>query len=170
MSSFLLPAGLTSLPKKRARCGNRASVNSADLCDNGAIVSQGQPAVTSASPGTQVRRPGASKLSNHSQEAVKTLGVPSTVVLPLFSLQHYGEERYAESIAACRAALELRPDYAEAWNNICAAYNKLGRYRKQSRPARRRCAKTGSAIGAQQSAIRSHDDEGVRQIAWLLPQ
>jgi protein O-mannosyl-transferase len=44
------------------------------------------------------------------------------------SLQRYGEERYAEAIAACRAALELRPDYAEAWNNICAAYNKLGRY------------------------------------------
>ena len=44
------------------------------------------------------------------------------------SLQRYGEERYAESIAACRAALELWPDYAEAWNNICAAYNKLGRY------------------------------------------
>ena len=44
------------------------------------------------------------------------------------SLQHYREERYGEAIAACRAALELRPNYAEAWNNICAAYNKLGRY------------------------------------------
>jgi tetratricopeptide (TPR) repeat protein len=44
------------------------------------------------------------------------------------SLQRYGEERYPEAIAACRAALELRPDYAEAWNNICAAYNNLGRY------------------------------------------
>ena len=44
------------------------------------------------------------------------------------SLQRYGEERYPEAIAACRAALELRSDYAEAWNNICAAYNKLGRY------------------------------------------
>ncbi|MGC2354058.1 MAG: tetratricopeptide repeat protein, partial [Candidatus Udaeobacter sp.] len=43
------------------------------------------------------------------------------------SLQRYGEERYAEAIAACRAALELRPNYAEAWNNICAGYNKLGR-------------------------------------------
>jgi tetratricopeptide (TPR) repeat protein len=31
-------------------------------------------------------------------------------------------------IAACRAALELRPNYADAWNNICAGYNKLGRY------------------------------------------
>jgi len=44
------------------------------------------------------------------------------------SLQRYGEERYPEAIAACRAALELRPNYAEAWNNICAAYNKLGRH------------------------------------------
>jgi tetratricopeptide (TPR) repeat protein len=44
------------------------------------------------------------------------------------SLRRYGEGRFAESIASCRAALELRPDYAEAWNNICAAYNKLGRY------------------------------------------
>jgi protein O-mannosyl-transferase len=44
------------------------------------------------------------------------------------SLQYYREARYAESIAACRAALALRANYAEAWNNIGAAYNKLGRY------------------------------------------
>src|SRR5262249_26866210 len=44
------------------------------------------------------------------------------------SLQLYREERYAEAIAACRTALELRPNYAEAWNNICAVYDKLGRY------------------------------------------
>jgi Flp pilus assembly protein TadD len=44
------------------------------------------------------------------------------------SLQFYRQERYAEAIAACRTALDLRPNYAEAWNNICAAYNKLGRY------------------------------------------
>lgn len=44
------------------------------------------------------------------------------------SLQFYREELYAEAIAACRTALELRPNYAEAWNNIGAAYNKLGRY------------------------------------------
>jgi len=44
------------------------------------------------------------------------------------SLEHYREGRYAESIAASRAALKLRPDYAEAWNNIGAAYNKVGRY------------------------------------------
>jgi Flp pilus assembly protein TadD len=40
----------------------------------------------------------------------------------------YNEARYIESIAASRRALDLRPNYAEAWNNIGAAYNKLGRY------------------------------------------
>ena len=44
------------------------------------------------------------------------------------SLQLYGEERYVESIDASRRALDLRPGYAEAWNNVGAAYNKLGRY------------------------------------------
>jgi tetratricopeptide (TPR) repeat protein len=44
------------------------------------------------------------------------------------SLQFYRDERYIESIFACRRALDLRPSYAEAWNNIGAAYNKLGRY------------------------------------------
>ena len=44
------------------------------------------------------------------------------------SLQYYRDARYAEAIAACRAALTLRANYAEAWNNIGAAYNKLGRY------------------------------------------
>jgi len=44
------------------------------------------------------------------------------------SLQLYRDARYAEAIAACRAALEIRPNYAEAWNNIGAAYNKLARY------------------------------------------
>jgi len=44
------------------------------------------------------------------------------------SLQYYREARYAESIAACHAALGLRASYPEAWNNIGAAYNKLGRY------------------------------------------
>jgi Flp pilus assembly protein TadD len=46
------------------------------------------------------------------------------------SLQLYGEERYVESVAASRRALDLRPGYAEAWNNIGAAYNKLGRYQE----------------------------------------
>jgi Flp pilus assembly protein TadD len=61
----------------------------------------------------------------------QTLNEPATQTPESYlalSLQLYREERYVESIAASRAALELRPNFAEAWNNICAAYNKLGRY------------------------------------------
>jgi tetratricopeptide (TPR) repeat protein len=39
------------------------------------------------------------------------------------SLAFYRAGRYAECIAASRKALELRPGYADAWNNIAAAYN-----------------------------------------------
>jgi Flp pilus assembly protein TadD len=44
------------------------------------------------------------------------------------SLQKYNEGKYEESIAAAQSALSLKPDYAEAFNNICAANNKLERY------------------------------------------
>ena len=54
------------------------------------------------------------------------------------SLQFYGEERYVESIVASRRALDLRPGYAEAWNNIGAAYNKLGRYEEAAAACRKR--------------------------------
>jgi Flp pilus assembly protein TadD len=46
------------------------------------------------------------------------------------SLQLYREGRFVQSVVACRLALALRPDYAEAWNNLCAAYNNLGRYQE----------------------------------------
>jgi protein O-mannosyl-transferase len=46
------------------------------------------------------------------------------------SLALYRAGRFADSIAASRAALRLRPSYAEAYNNICAAYNSLGRPRE----------------------------------------
>ena len=49
------------------------------------------------------------------------------------SLQKYNEGNYEESIAAAQSALSLRPDYAEAFNNICAACNKLGRYDEAAR-------------------------------------
>ena len=44
------------------------------------------------------------------------------------SLQDYNEANYEAAIAAGQRALTLKPDYAEAFNNICAANNKLGRY------------------------------------------
>lgn len=44
------------------------------------------------------------------------------------SLRQYRAGLYAESIASSRAALQLRPEYAEAFNNICAGENAMGRY------------------------------------------
>ena len=44
------------------------------------------------------------------------------------SLRQYQAGAFANSIASSNEALKLRPDYAEAFNNICAAENALGRY------------------------------------------
>ena len=72
--------------------------------------------------------------------------------------------RYVESIAASRVALDLRPDYAEAWNNIGAAYNKLGRYQEAVDASRSAALQTGLPIGPKQSPIRA-EVEVVGQIA-----
>jgi tetratricopeptide (TPR) repeat protein len=61
-------------------------------------------------------------------QAIKEPTIQTPESYLALSLQLYNEERYAESIVAGRRALDLRPGYAEAWNNIGAAYNKLGRY------------------------------------------
>lgn len=39
--------------------------------------------------------------------------------------EHYRNRRFTEAIAAWRDAIRLQPDYAEGYNNICAAYNEL---------------------------------------------
>jgi Flp pilus assembly protein TadD len=44
------------------------------------------------------------------------------------SLQLYQQGRFVECIEESQKALALRPGYAEAWNNIGAAYNKLGQF------------------------------------------
>ncbi len=44
------------------------------------------------------------------------------------SLAYYRAGDFQACIAACRQALELRPDYALAYNNICSAYNQLGEW------------------------------------------
>jgi Flp pilus assembly protein TadD len=46
------------------------------------------------------------------------------------SLQFYREHKFADSLTAAQKALELRPGYAQAWNNIAAAYNDLGQFEK----------------------------------------
>jgi len=42
------------------------------------------------------------------------------------SLAEYRMKRYRESLASATRAVELRPAYAEAWNNVAAAHNALG--------------------------------------------
>lgn len=44
------------------------------------------------------------------------------------SLLHYQAGQFEPCIDAARSALALRPGYAAAWNNICAAENALGRF------------------------------------------
>jgi len=44
------------------------------------------------------------------------------------SLAQYRAGKYEDCIESSRRAIALRPDYSEAFNNICAASNSLGRY------------------------------------------
>jgi len=66
-------------------------------------------------------------------EAKATANRPPTAEFYLEqSLEYYQVERFDDSIAACRTALSLRANYPEAWNNIGAAYNRLGQYQQAS--------------------------------------
>jgi tetratricopeptide (TPR) repeat protein len=44
------------------------------------------------------------------------------------SLTQYRAGRFEECIESSRRALQRRPNYSEAFNNMCAANNSLGRY------------------------------------------
>lgn len=44
------------------------------------------------------------------------------------SLHLYRADRFEDCIRACEQALALRPDYADAWNNICSAHNAMGQW------------------------------------------
>jgi len=46
------------------------------------------------------------------------------------SLQRYRVDDFDGCIIACQKALELRPDYADAWNNICSAHNAMGQWQQ----------------------------------------
>lgn len=44
------------------------------------------------------------------------------------SLQYFRARQFEKSIEAARKALQIKPDYDQAYNNICAAYNELGQW------------------------------------------
>lgn len=46
------------------------------------------------------------------------------------SLNYYQASNYEKCIEAAQNALKLKPDYAEAWNNICSANNAMQRFKE----------------------------------------
>lgn len=65
------------------------------------------------------------------RELLQSLAAPGPVTPEQWlerSLRQHQAGLYAESMASSRDALKLRPDYAEAFNNICAAHNALHEY------------------------------------------
>ena len=72
-----------------------------------------------------VPAPDADALANAREAAA---AAPSRDVFVALSYQYYRNHQYAESIVAARAALELDPNSAVAYNNISSAYAALGRW------------------------------------------
>jgi len=60
-------------------------------------------------------------------KGIKTSGLTADDFVDL-SLYYFNNRLYPDCIAACKYALSLRPGYDIPYNNICAAYNKLGKW------------------------------------------
>jgi protein O-mannosyl-transferase len=63
-----------------------------------------------------------SQLEMNEEEATKN---PTAENYLNLSLQYYNAGDYYKCIDACNKALILRPNYSEAYNNICSAYNAM---------------------------------------------
>jgi tetratricopeptide (TPR) repeat protein len=74
------------------------------------------------------------------------------------SLAFFRAGKYPESIAAAQQALKLRPDYAEAWNNIGAAHNQMSQW--------------DQGIAAEQQALRLKPGLEIARnnLVWALSQ
>lgn len=59
----------------------------------------------------------------------KLLNLNSESELITLSLDFYREEMYLQCIKACRKLLKYKPDNPIAYNNICSAYNALGKWK-----------------------------------------
>jgi tetratricopeptide (TPR) repeat protein len=71
------------------------------------------------------------------------------------SLALYRAGRYQESLQTAQRAAALRPDWDLAWNNVCAAYNSLGRW--------------DDAIAAGEKAVRLNPAMPTRRATWTGP-
>ena len=74
------------------------------------------------------------------------------------SLKDFQSGQYTASIASAQLALKLRPDYAQAWNNIAVSDVALGRF--------------DDAIGAAQHALRINPDFELAKnnLAWAISE
>lgn len=72
------------------------------------------------------------KAAGNKKQAVSTqpVGLQTAEDYLNLSLVMYNAGQYEDCIAACKNALSLKPDYADAYNNICAAYNMLKEWDK----------------------------------------
>ncbi|MFZ2957955.1 MAG: hypothetical protein WA705_13790 [Candidatus Ozemobacteraceae bacterium] len=49
-------------------------------------------------------------------------------ILLVRSLEQFQKSDFEGCIQSGRKAIEIRPNFADAFNNICAAYNSLGKF------------------------------------------
>ncbi len=63
-------------------------------------------------------------------EAEQVKASPTAEKYLALSLAYYNAARYQQCIDASINAIKLKPNFPEAYNNICAAYNKLGQWAK----------------------------------------
>jgi protein O-mannosyl-transferase len=96
---------------------------------------------------------------------VRPSGLPVPAPAPVtaddylnLSLSLYRQGKYADCITAAQKALKIRPDYAEAWNNIGAAWNSMSQW--------------DQGIGAARQAIRLKPDFQLAKnnLAWAESQ
>jgi tetratricopeptide (TPR) repeat protein len=66
------------------------------------------------------------------EEEVEAKGIKTTKLTAAdyidLSLHYFNNNRFDDCIKACNYALILKPDYDLPYNNMCAAYNKLGQW------------------------------------------
>lgn len=67
---------------------------------------------------------------DHHPDPEATIKAPTAEDYVNQSLTYFNYRMYNMCIAACESALELKPDYDLAYNNLCAAYNQLGQWDK----------------------------------------
>jgi protein O-mannosyl-transferase len=62
------------------------------------------------------------------QYAEKLAKMPNAAGYIDLSLMYYRAGDFVQCVDACRKALKLKPNYSLAYNNMCAAYNKMGQW------------------------------------------